>query len=255
MTPRCRKPVVLVSGSNLCHLANISTLEKCQKQSCHERNSSSRRSYADNGNVSNKEDRPARDCTTGYSMENIAVEVSGNSCENHQPPRDDGENADYKSTYRDGTASDSGSLTSTFRSYLLNRSVLTASPVDLSFSSRTGDFDTSEGSNGEKILERETLSDSLLYCLDGNQPSSPSVTDEKTNDVHGRCSGSSGDDGAPVQDPLPEEAPGVLGASSVCFGLGQTDDGSICAIKSSSRTALMSSSKRFCNRVVHETSL
>jgi hypothetical protein len=196
-----------------------------------------------------------RNCIAGYSVENIAAEVLGDNSENYQPPRDDEKNVDYKSAYRDDMASDSGSLTSTFRSYLLNRSVLTASPVDLSFSSRTGDFDTSEGSNGEKILQRETLSDSLLYCLDGNQPSSPGVTDEQANDVRGRCSSSSGDDGAPVQDPLPEEAPRVLSASSERLGLRQTDDGSICAIKSSSRAALMSSSKRFCKSVVHETSL
>lgn len=255
MTPRSRKPVVLVSGSNLCHLANISTLGKCQKQFYHEGNSGSYRSFAEDDNVSNKADCPMHRCTTSYSMENIAAETSGNNSKNYQAPRDDGGNMDYKSAYSNDTASDSGSLTSTFRSYLLNRSILTASPVDLSFSSRTGDFDTSEGSNGENILGRETLSESLLYCLDGNQPSSPGVTDEQAKNVCGRCSGSGRDDGTPVQDPLSQEAPRVHSAGSECCGLNQRDDGNICAMNSSSRAALASSSKRFCKRVVHETSL
>jgi len=188
-------------------------------------------------------------------MENIAAEMSSNDSKNYQAPRDDGENVGYKSAYSGDMTSDSGSLTSTFRSYLLNRSILTASPVDLSFSSRTGDFDTSEGSNGEKILERETLSDSLLYCLDGNQPSSPGVTDERAKNVCGRCSGSGRDNGTSVHDPLSQEAPRVHSAGSECCGLSQRDDGNICAIKSSSRAALTSSSKRICKRVVHETSL
>jgi hypothetical protein len=187
-------------------------------------------------------------------MENIAAETSGNNSKNYQATRDHRENVDYKSAYSDDVASDSGSLTSTFRSYLLNRSVLTASPVDLSFSSRTGDFDTSEGSIGEKILQRETLSDSLLYCLDGNQPSSPGVTDEQAKNVCGRCSGSSRDDGTPVHGPLSQETPRVRSAGSECYGLSQRDDGNICALNSS-RAALTSSSKRFCKRVVHETSL
>lgn len=253
MTPRSRKPVVLVSGSNLCHLANISTLGKCQKQFYHEGNSGSYRSFADD-NINDKEDCPAHSCTTSYSVENIAAETSGNNSKNYKAPRDNGENVDYKSTYSDDMATDSGSLTSTFRSYLLNRSVLTASPVDLSFSSRTGDFDTSEGSNGENILKRETLSDSLLYCLDGNQPSSPSMTDEQAKNVCGRCSGS-GDDRTPVHCQLSQEAPRVRSAGSECCGLSQGDDGNICAIRSSSRAPLTSSSKRFCKRVVHETSL
>ncbi len=55
------------------------------------------------------------------------------------------------------------SLTDTFREYLYNRSMLTTSIADDSFSSRTGDFDPSSLSEGK-------LSDSLLYCLDGGTP-------------------------------------------------------------------------------------
>lgn len=48
------------------------------------------------------------------------------------------------------------SLTEPFREYLLSRSVLTATPIDLSILNKSGD---------------DKLTDSLLYCLDGNVPS------------------------------------------------------------------------------------
>lgn len=68
------------------------------------------------------------------------------------------------------------SLTSTFRDYLFSRSILTASPVDLSFSSRTGDFDPSSSCSENKVID-SSLSNSLLYCLNGNNPSSTSSGD------------------------------------------------------------------------------
>ena len=48
------------------------------------------------------------------------------------------------------------SLTEPFREYLLSRSVLTATPIDLSILNKSDD---------------DKLTDSLLYCLDGNVPS------------------------------------------------------------------------------------
>ncbi|RVE53125.1 hypothetical protein evm_002222 [Chilo suppressalis] len=50
------------------------------------------------------------------------------------------------------------SLTEPFREYLLSRSVLTATPVDLSILNKSTDSDGK-------------ITDSLLYCLDGNVPS------------------------------------------------------------------------------------
>jgi hypothetical protein len=187
-------------------------------------------------------------------MENIAMETLDNNSKKCQARTEDGENEDLKSTYNHDMASDSGSLTSTFRSYLLSRSILTASPVDLSFSSRTGDFDTSEGSNDEKILDRETLSNSLLYCLDGNQPSNSGVSDDEVNHVCGRCSSSSKDEGTPAQELLVTEVPRVHSGTSECCGVSQTYDEKISHVKPS-RVALMSHSKRVCKHVVHETSL
>lgn len=50
------------------------------------------------------------------------------------------------------------SLTEPFRDYLLSRSVLTATPIDLSILNKSNDIE-------------EKLTDSLMYCLDGNVPS------------------------------------------------------------------------------------
>lgn len=253
MTPRCRKPVVLVSGSNLCHLANISTLEANQKQFCEEGIGDSCSSVAEDvENVNNKEDCSVGSCNISYSVENIAVKTLASNAKNYQAQIDDAENVDLKteeiwSAVSQDMANDSGSLTSTFRSYLLNRSVLTASPLDLSFSSRTGDFDTSESNNEKKILEGETLSSSLLYCLDGNHLSTSGETDEQVNDLYGSCS-----DG--LKEQLAQVASSVCRTTSQSHGTSEEDDRKMCDIKSS-RVALMSNSKQLCKKVIHETSL
>ncbi|XP_034235007.1 uncharacterized protein LOC117641630 isoform X1 [Thrips palmi] len=79
---------------------------------------------------------------------------------------------DYYSCSSDGSA-----LTGTFREIVLSRSVLTASPVDLSFSSHTGDFDSSSEREVRYVLSNDNLSDSLLYCLNGNEPSCLDASD------------------------------------------------------------------------------
>ncbi|KAM8712050.1 hypothetical protein ACLKA7_012553 [Drosophila subpalustris] len=64
-------------------------------------------------------------------------------------------------------------LTSDFKEYLLTRSVLTASPADLSFASRSDDFggaNTTQDIEDIEDFEESELSPSLLYCLDGNEP-------------------------------------------------------------------------------------
>lgn len=77
------------------------------------------------------------------------------------------------------TYSDPGdTLTSTFREYLSTRSML-ATPVDLSFSSRTDDYDSTD-----EIPSEDKLSESLLFCLDGNRP--PSLDSSLDNSVRKR---------------------------------------------------------------------
>ncbi|XP_050099923.1 uncharacterized protein LOC126580732 isoform X2 [Anopheles aquasalis] len=65
-------------------------------------------------------------------------------------------------------------LTSSFRDYLLSRSVMPESPTDLSFASQSDDFESSS-----EILERSEskMSESLLHVLDGNVP--PVETEEE----------------------------------------------------------------------------
>nr|CAD7448268.1 unnamed protein product [Timema bartmani] len=139
MTPRCRKPVLLVSDSDLCHLAELGSWE--------------------GGKDRQKEES---------DKENSGPCCSGSGCSSH---------------CLTDCSTCGGSLTDTFRSYLLSRSLLTASPVDLSFSSRTEDFETSD----EDILNRESpLNDSLLYCLNGNAP--PTASRKRSSDQMSRSS-------------------------------------------------------------------
>uniref|UniRef100_A0A182HLK5 Uncharacterized protein n=1 Tax=Anopheles arabiensis TaxID=7173 RepID=A0A182HLK5_ANOAR len=66
---------------------------------------------------------------------------------------------------------ESRALASPFRHYLLSRGVMPAeSPADLSFASLPDDF--VESSSGEILdrLSESKMSESLLYCLNGNEP-------------------------------------------------------------------------------------
>ncbi|XP_011298835.1 uncharacterized protein RhoGAP54D [Fopius arisanus] len=155
MTPRSRKPVMMISGSNLCNLAALDG-EASQNLQIMDID------IDDHSYVSSSE---------GTSRTDSHLEIYHNdNKENYQRPpyrgrklvaSIDDDQINQKSTM---------SITSTFREYLLSRSVLTASPVDLSFSSRTGDFEQS--ASDVNILDEEGLSDSLLRCLDGNNPGS-----------------------------------------------------------------------------------
>ncbi|XP_044263140.1 rho GTPase-activating protein 19 isoform X4 [Tribolium madens] len=102
MTPRSRKPVLLVSGTNINTLVKVETVE---------------------------------------TMDEVPEEL--------------GEEKD-------------NSLSQTFREYLENRSMLTTSSpaADSSFSSRTDDFNSNEFND----LSPDKMTDSLLSCLDGNDP-------------------------------------------------------------------------------------
>lgn len=166
MTPRSRKPVMMISGSNLCNLASLnsgwtprgaapivrrSNLDLTRRNSC----------------TSILEESQKLDSITGELI-TIAGEADTDNKENVKDERNFVTSLDDE--YSNAIQGSNASITSTFREYLLSRSVLTASPVDLSFTSRTGDFDQSE--SDLNILNDDRLSDSLLHCLDGNQPSS-----------------------------------------------------------------------------------
>ncbi|XP_050324262.1 uncharacterized protein LOC126755608 [Bactrocera neohumeralis] len=77
-------------------------------------------------------------------------------------------------------------LSSNFKEYLRSRSVLTASPVDSSFSSQPDDFCSPQ--NIEDLNDSQ-LSPSLLYCLDGHEPDEVAIDDDNKsikpkNDAH-----------------------------------------------------------------------
>lgn len=146
MTPRSRKPVISLSGTDLCNLANMDSL-------------------------------------TDYPQEDI-------SFSKHKNYQELGKKLILEDT---NETNQSDSLSSTFRDYLFSRSVLTTSPADLSFSSRTDDFlslsDSESSAENEdfkslagSILNENALSDSLLYCLDGNEPGSNDNSDIAEND-------------------------------------------------------------------------
>ncbi|XP_017888249.1 uncharacterized protein LOC108629853 isoform X2 [Ceratina calcarata] len=169
MTPRSRKPVMMVSGSNLCNLASVdnswdqrSILNNMTGSNLDIINSMNTTSILENTQKPNSTNDEIVENVDSEDKENLNID--GNSMEKQRFVTSIAENC--CAVRQQSTMS----ITSTFREYLLSRSVLTASPVDLSFSSRTGDFDQSE--SDLNILHEDCLSESLLRCLDGGQPES-----------------------------------------------------------------------------------
>lgn len=178
MTPRSRKPVMMVSTSNLCnlvtdsscnaHILNLDMVGAINNCTSILEESQTYNSTADNISSRTKDIKETETNTlnTLTKHKETCIHV-GNCCACTQQVQQS-----------------LMSLTSTFKEYLLSRSVLTASPVDLSFTSRTGDFEQSE--SDLNIFNDNTMSDSLLHCLDGNQPESDtsgiaSVSTNSTN--------------------------------------------------------------------------
>ncbi|XP_076645484.1 uncharacterized protein LOC143354964 isoform X3 [Halictus rubicundus] len=159
MTPRSRKPVMMVSGSNLCNLATVNNswnqynnLDMIESINC--------------TSILEESHRPNSVDSEIIYGESIDLEDKENFGKNMKKKQ-----KFFTSVVDDSYAQQSTmSITSTFREYLLSRSVLTASPVDLSFTSRTGDFEQSE--SDANILNDDGLTDSLLCCLNGNTPES-----------------------------------------------------------------------------------
>ncbi|XP_076244973.1 uncharacterized protein LOC143185671 [Calliopsis andreniformis] len=183
MTPRSRKPVMMVSGSNLCNLAtgNNSWNQYSLPNNMHGTNID----MIGQMNCTSILEESQRPNSTGSEIiygESIDLEDKENL------GRDVTEKGKFISSIADDrytvTQQSTMSITSTFREYLLSRSVLTASPVDLSFTSRTGDFEQSE--SDLNILNEDGLSDSLLCCLNGNHPESDTsgIGSGSTNSVN-----------------------------------------------------------------------
>ncbi|XP_076751646.1 uncharacterized protein LOC143423898 [Xylocopa sonorina] len=169
MTPRSRKPVMMISGSNLCNLASVNN--SWNQQSISNNMCGSNFDVISSINCASILEESQKPNTTNSEIfyeDVIDLEEKENLNKNAT------EKQKLVASIADGCYAvkqqSTMSITSTFREYLLSRSVLTASPVDLSFSSRTGDFEQSE--SDLNILNEDGLSESLLCCLDGNRPES-----------------------------------------------------------------------------------
>ncbi|XP_031844081.1 uncharacterized protein LOC116431995 [Nomia melanderi] len=168
MTPRSRKPVMMVSGSNLCNLANV--------------NNSWSQNVSNSVRGSNLDMVGPINCISILEESHRPNSIGSEIIYGESIDLEDKENFDKEAQEKQKFITSIGddccavtqqstmSITSTFREYLLSRSVLTASPVDLSFTSRTGDFEQSE--SDLNILNEDGFSDSLLCCLNGNTPES-----------------------------------------------------------------------------------
>lgn len=172
MTPRSRKPVMMISGTNLCNLASLDngqrSINRFQVVSINIDGDSDDHSISVIEKSSKLEKKCEKKMEYGIKSFDKIESCRPQFCEHNFVTSPEHPN--------------STSITSTFKEYLRSRSVLTASPVDLSFTSRTGDFDQSE--SDINILNEEVLSNSLLHCLDGNNPSSDTlgIISGSTND-------------------------------------------------------------------------
>lgn len=147
MTPRSRKPVMLLAGMNALDQHSTYAISQSSFSSLREEDEE------DAAEVAN----PSA-CHQAATVAATVVSATSSS---------ETSSGATTSTVGHGTDEEASSLTSTFREYLLSRSVLTDSPADLSFSSHPDDFDSSADLGD---LNESKLSESLLFCLDGNRP-------------------------------------------------------------------------------------
>lgn len=133
MTPRSRRPVLLISGTNLSKLPSTILPDTVIK-------------------MDGVEEETAEDVNMTDECEIVNESVGPSECSNINE-----------------------SLTCTFKEYLNSRGNLTDGPTDLSFSSRTDDYNSAD----IKDLSASKISTSLLYCLDGNLPSADAEDEEK----------------------------------------------------------------------------
>ncbi|XP_057658455.1 rho GTPase-activating protein 19-like [Diorhabda carinulata] len=153
MTPRSRKPVLLLSGTN------INSLPKTE-QSC-----------TMDDVTEEKFDTPIFN-----EDHNIAETPSFSKCQNIAADKIKSEGAivkDRVEILKMNKTESGDTLSDTFKEYLSNRDIVAIySPQDSSFSSRTDDFNSTEFTN-------QQLTDSLLYCLDGKNPENLNDTKEE----------------------------------------------------------------------------
>ncbi|XP_058822013.1 serine-rich adhesin for platelets isoform X2 [Topomyia yanbarensis] len=161
MTPRSRKPVMLLAGMNAGD----------QQQS----------SYANQNSFSSLREEDEEEATevaiATYPPQNSEKPIRTDFCSRPESNANRNDTGELSSMTESGTSTndcamnsagncideESTSLTSTF-----SRSVMTDdSPADLSFSSQPDDFDSSDELDH---LSESKMSESLLFCMNGNRP-------------------------------------------------------------------------------------
>lgn len=146
MTPRSRKPVLLLSGTN------INALPKMEHPNRFMDNVTEEKERIDSPSSCFQVSLPFKSKSEG--------DIQRNKIEVPKINKSDTE----------------AILTDTFREYLSNRDMITFySPQDSSFSSRTDDFNSTDLGN----LTDGQFSDSLMYCLNGNNPEELNVIEEE----------------------------------------------------------------------------
>lgn len=175
MTPRSRKPVMLLG------MTNLSSSDPNQSSSCYKSCTSLNEADEDDDMLMENVNREPLLCSVGMPRSksdgdvNFVTDTKTTSGSSAVQRSGSGEISVRSKIPHD-------SLTNEFRDYLFSRSVMTTSPADLSFSSQPDDF----GSATPDIrdLSESELSESLLYCLDGNRPDDLSyVSDESNNEI------------------------------------------------------------------------
>ncbi|XP_001599684.2 uncharacterized protein LOC100114766 [Nasonia vitripennis] len=175
MTPRSRKPVMMVSASNLCGLATLNNgsmqYDSTNSLQTPSFNLINRKNYA---SIIEESPNLSLNCITRNTIEDK---------ENFKKVQDIPEEQSYVTCLDDGsTIQKSTTMSFTNKEYFLSRSVLTASPVDLSFTSRTGDFEQSE-SDLNVLVEEGNNPGSDTSGIASGSPNSANNSTEKVEET------------------------------------------------------------------------
>ncbi|XP_058055786.1 uncharacterized protein LOC131207191 [Anopheles bellator] len=175
MTPRSRKPVILLATLNgvdqqqqqqllSTTCASFSSLREEDEESDPEPMMEPAGLLLSTGRVASHVDQSIKKLINDTGLPPIADEIG-------LPPIPSSAAHFLSGGDAPEPVSSSDTLTTNFRDYLLSRSVMPESPTDLSFATQSDDFESSA-----EMLERlseSKMSESLLHCLDGNAPVEP----------------------------------------------------------------------------------
>lgn len=195
MTPRSRKPVLLVSGTNINNLAKVSPkLTLLQEEAQLKLNKESEVEGSDRYGRSEEmlvEESSEKGVKRTHTITDLTPDYSKKS---FVKSKSDGDlTINQKNTEKQPKMNKTDSpktLSDTFQQYLSSRDMLTCSPTDSSFSSRSDDFQSyselhNECSSSFKNNDNDTegdkedfladfcddkMTNSMLYILNGNEP-------------------------------------------------------------------------------------